>query len=145
MNLNLQYRKATENDIDFLFDLRMKTMTEYYAQSNLPTAKEFVLQRVLYEFDKAHIIILNNEPIGLLKIDRNLDKIHILQLQINPNLQGKGIGKSILKSIFDEAETDQKTVILSVLKVNKAQHLYLRLGFEIIDKNEHSYFMEFSK
>jgi len=141
--MQLQYRKALKSDIDFLLDLRKKTMTEHYASSNLSTDEKATLQRVLYEFEKANIIILNNKPIGLLKINKAEDHIEILQLQIDPKLQGKGIGKSILTDIINESS--QKPVRLSVLKTNKAQNLYSSLGFKIIDEDEHSYKMELSK
>ena len=141
-NMNLQYRKATEEDIDFLFDLRTKTMTEHYISSHLPTDKESTLQRILYHFEKANIITLNNEPIGLLKINKAENHIEILQIQIDPKFQGKGIGKSILKDIIDEASVTQKPVRLSVLKTNKAQTLYVVLGFKIIAEDQHSYMME---
>lgn len=141
--MQLQYRKALESDIDFLLDLRKKTMTEHYASSNLSTDEKSTLQRVLYEFEKANIIILNNNPIGLLKINKAEDYIEILQLQIDPKLQGKGIGKNILNDII--GKYSQKPIRLSVLKTNKAQNLYSGLGFTIIDEDEHSYKMEFSK
>lgn len=140
--MNLQYRKATENDISFLFDLRTKTMTEHYVSSHLPTDKESTLQRILYHFEKANIITLNNEPIGLLKINRAENHIEVLQIQIDPKLQGKGIGKSILKEIIEEASATKKPVRLSVLKTNKAQTLYVILGFKIIAEDQHSYMME---
>lgn len=140
--MNLQYRKATENDISFLFDLRTKTMTEHYVSSHLPTDKESTLQRILYHFEKANIITLNNEPIGLLKINRAENHIEVLQIQIDPKLQGKGIGKSILKEIIEEASATKKPVRLSVLKTNKAQTLYVVLGFKIIAEDQHSYMME---
>lgn len=140
--MNLQYRKATENDISFLFDLRTKTMTEHYVSSHLPTDKESTLQRILYHFEKANIITLNNEPIGLLKINRAENHIEVLQIQIDPKLQGKGIGKSILKEIIEEASATKKPVRLSVLKTNKAQTLYTVLGFKIIAEDQHSYMME---
>ncbi len=142
--MNLQYRKASENDLGFLLDLRMKTMTEHYASSGLPTTEESALQRVLYQFEKANIISLDNEPIGLLKINKESDKTEILQIQIDPKMQGKGIGKIILKDIIEESKTAQKPVVLSVLKTNKAQNLYSSLGFIIINEDEHSYIMEFS-
>lgn len=141
-NMNLQYRKATENDISFLFDLRTKTMTEHYISSHLPTDKESTLQRILYHFEKANIITLNNEPIGLLKINKAENHIEVLQIQIDPKLQGKGIGKSILKEIIEEASATKKPVRLSVLKTNKAQTLYVVLGFKIIAEDQHSYMME---
>lgn len=142
--MNLQYRKASESDLDFLLDLRMKTMTEHYASSGLLTTEESALQRVLYQFEKANIISLDNKPIGLLKLNKESDKTEVLQIQIDPKMQGKGIGKLILKDIVEEAKTAQKRVILSVLKTNKAQNLYSSLGFKIVEENEHSYIMEFS-
>lgn len=145
MNFKLEYRKAQESDIDFLLDLRIKTMTEHYANSNLSTTKESTLQRVLYQFEKTHIVSLNNHPIGLLKIDRGADCIDVLQLQIYPDQQRRGIGKSVLEDIIREAVLAQKSVSLSVLKTNKAQKLYLSLGFKIIDEDEHSYMMKLSK
>lgn len=143
MDLNLHYEKAKEADVDFLLSLRMKTMNPHYAESNLPTDREATLQRVLYQFDKAHIIFLHHHPIGLLKINRTEDKTEVLQLQIDPEQQGRGLGKKILKDILDEASETGKTVTLSVLKTNKAQNLYSALGFKIVGEDEHSYFMEF--
>ena len=119
-------------------------MNPHYADSNLPTDKETTLQRIQYQFDKAHIILLNNEPAGLLKINKADDKTEVLQLQIDPNQQGKGLGKTILTAILKEASAEEKTVALSVLKTNKAQHLYTSLGFKTVNEDEHSFFMEFS-
>lgn len=143
MNTTITYRKASENDIDYLLDLRTKTMNPHYADSHLPTDRETTLQRILYQFEKANIILLNNEPVGLLKINRAADKTEVLQLQIDPGQQGKGLGKTILSDILIEASTEGKTVSLSVLKTNKAQNLYKSLGFKIVDEDEHSFFMEF--
>ncbi|KFF16027.1 GNAT family N-acetyltransferase [Chryseobacterium sp. JM1] len=143
MNTIITYRKASENDIGYLLDLRIKTMNPHYADSNLPTDKETTLQRIQYQFDKAHIILLNNEPAGLLKINKADDKTEVLQLQIDPSQQGKGLGKTILTDILEEASAAGKTVALSVLKTNKAQYLYTSLGFKTVDEDEHSFFMEF--
>lgn len=145
MNIHLTYRKATENDLNFLLDLRTKTMVPHYKVSGLSTDKETTLQRVLYEFEKANIILLDKQPIGLLKVHRTFTNIEVLQLQIDPAQQGKGLGKKILSDILEEASLAGKTVSLTVLKTNKAQHLYTSLGFRIVDENEHSYFMETEK
>ncbi|PKF74250.1 GNAT family N-acetyltransferase [Chryseobacterium sp. PMSZPI] len=143
MSVDLTYRKATENDIDFLLELRTKTMNPHYEESLLPTDQETTLKRILYEFEKANIIFLGHQPIGLLKINRAEDKIDILQLQIDPGQQGKGLGRMILTNILAEASSTAKPVTLSVLKTNKAQHLYSGLGFKIIGEDAYSYFTEF--
>ncbi|REC49668.1 GNAT family N-acetyltransferase [Chryseobacterium pennipullorum] len=142
MDLDLRYEKADEGDIDFLLNLRMKTMNPHYETSGLSTDRETTLQRILYKFDKANIILLDNQPIGLLKVDRTFTNIDVLQLQIDPSQQGKGLGKRILSDILEEASLAGKTVSLSVLKTNKAQHLYRSLGFKVVDEDQYSYFME---
>lgn len=142
MNLDLRYKQADETDIDFLLDLRMKTMNPHYETSGLSTDRETTMQRVLYQFEKANIILLDNQSIGLLKLDRTFTNIEVLQLQIDPSQQGKGLGKKILSDILEEASLAGKTVSLSVLKTNKAQHLYQSLGFRIVDEDQYSYFME---
>jgi ribosomal protein S18 acetylase RimI-like enzyme len=142
MNLDLRYKQADENDIDFLLNLRMKTMNPHYETSGLSTDRETTMQRVLYKLEKANIILLDNQPIGLLKLDRTFTNIEVLQLQIDPSQQGKGLGKKILEDILEEASIAGKTVSLSVLKTNKAQHLYKSLGFRIVDEDQYSYFME---
>ncbi len=142
MDLNLRYKQADETDIDFLLSLRMKTMNPHYEASGLSTDRETTMQRILYQFEKANIIYLNNQPIGLLKLDRTFTNIDILQLQIDPSQQGKGLGKKILSDILKEASLAGKTVSLSVLKTNKAQYLYKSLGFRIVDEDQYSYFME---
>ncbi len=142
MNPDLHYKQADENDIDFLLNLRMKTMNPHYETSGLSTDRETTLQRVLYQFEKANIILLDNQPIGLLKVNRTFTNIEVLQLQIDPSQQGKGLGKRILSDILEEASLAGKTVSLSVLKTNKAQHLYQSLGFRIVDEDQYSYFME---
>jgi len=118
-------------------------MNPHYADSHLSTDRETTLQRILYQFEKANIILLNNEPVGLLKINRAADKTEVLQLQIDPGQQGKGLGKTILSDILAEASAEGKTVSLSVLKTNKAQNLYKSLGFKIVDEDKQSFFMEF--
>lgn len=144
MNTTITYRKATENDLDYLLDLRIKTMVPHYAEADLPTDDDTTLKRVLHEFEKANIILLDNEPVGLLKINKTNSETEVLQLQIDPSQQGKGLGRLILTDILKEASLVKNIVSLSVLKTNKAQHLYSSLGFKIISEDEHSYFMEFS-
>ncbi|PTT34776.1 N-acetyltransferase [Chryseobacterium sp. HMWF028] len=145
MNLDLRYKQADEADIDFLLNLRMKTMNPHYETSGLSTDRETTMQRVLYQFEKANIILLDNQPIGLLKLDRTFTNIEVLQLQIDPSEQGKGLGKKILSDILEEASLAGKTVSLSVLKTNKAQHLYKSIGFRIVDEDQYSYFMQMER
>jgi ribosomal protein S18 acetylase RimI-like enzyme len=140
--MKLTYQKATEEDIDFLLWLRKQTMVEHLIHAGKEVNEENLLDRINYHFKNAKIILLENQKIGLLKLAENENEIEILQIQIEPNHQNKGIGKEIIQAIIQKAFTKNIPVKLSVLKVNKAQNLYKNLGFEIYDENEYSYFMK---
>jgi ribosomal protein S18 acetylase RimI-like enzyme len=140
--MKLTYQKATEEDMDFLLWLRKQTMVEHLIDAGKEVNEENLLDRINYHFENAKIILLENQKIGLLKLAENKNEIEILQIQIEPNHQNKGIGKEIIQAIIQKAFTKNIPVKLSVLKVNKAQNLYKTLGFEIYDENEYSYFMK---
>jgi N-acetylglutamate synthase-like GNAT family acetyltransferase len=142
MKIKLTYKKATEEDLEFLLWLRKQTMTEHLLHAGKEVNEENFIDRINYHFEDAKIILLKDQKIGLLKIAENKTEIEILQIQIEPNHQNKGMGKEIIQSIIQKAFTKNIPVKLSVLKVNKAQNLYKTLGFEIYDENEYSYFMK---
>ncbi|AOW10502.1 GNAT family N-acetyltransferase [Flavobacterium gilvum] len=139
--LVLTFKKATEEDIEFLLWLRKETMVEHYINAGREVNEENLLSRINYHFEHAKIILLENEKIGLLKVAEQDNEIEVFQIQIAPSHQNKGIGTQIIQSILKEASKKKIPVKLNVLKVNKAQTLYQNLGFEIYDENEFSYFM----
>lgn len=67
----------------------------------------------------------------------------LIQIQITPELQGNGLGRSILQRLLAEAFQAQSAVRWSVLKTNPARRLYERLGFQVIGENGYSYEMQF--
>jgi len=141
--IHLQSRKATENDLDFLLNLRIKTMNNHLESSGFPTDKDTHLKRIQYEFETAKILMYRNEDMGLLKVKSDDNQIEIIQLQIHPDFQGKGFGKRILEMIIEESLISEIPVYLSVLKTNPAQKLYTRAGFRTVEENDHSFIMKF--
>jgi histidinol-phosphate phosphatase family protein len=70
--------------------------------------------------------------VGGLLLDSHLDSVNIVELQILPAYQGRGIGSAILKSVIDRAARDGFDVTLSIVDANtRARRLYERLGFEV--------------
>ena len=120
-------------------------MNPYLVASSLPTSELTHRQRIDYKFEHASIIESNNIAIGLLKIGRQEDNIDLIQIQIAPSYQGKGIGKKILNDLISEAIATGKTITLSVLKTNKAKNLYINVGFRIVSETDSSHLMLFEK
>ncbi|SFU27572.1 Acetyltransferase (GNAT) domain-containing protein [Pseudoduganella namucuonensis] len=99
------------------------------------------MERVLVGFEGARIIEFAGGAIGLLKMIKGERAWDIVQIQLLPEWQGQGIGALLLSQALAEAAEAKATVLLSVLKVNKARRLYERLGFSVISEDENSYSM----
>ncbi|PWA09117.1 GNAT family N-acetyltransferase [Flavobacterium laiguense] len=72
-------------------------------------------------------------------------KIH--KIYILPEIQGKGIGKTVIDFIENLAKENHSTTLtLNVNRSNKALHFYQKLGFQIVGEVDieldHGYLME---
>ncbi|WP_281543783.1 GNAT family N-acetyltransferase [Grimontia sp. SpTr1] len=141
--MDISLRKATESDMDFLFELRDLTMRKYLEQVGMPTSRENYEARIRYQFDCAEIIEYSGEPIGLIKAaycsETNMWKL--IQIQVHPDYQGKQIGRRVIQNLLDLAKDSKASVQLSVIKTNPAQKLYSKLGFIRINELEQEFIM----
>lgn len=143
--IELTYRKCLNTDIEYLLWLRKKTMNEHLIHSGIDISDENHLNRIMFQFEQAKIILLKDQKIGLLKIFEHQNDIEIIQIQIEPLHQGKGIGQKIIKSVIEKLSGEKLSVTLSVLKENKAKKLYDSIGFKVISENNESFIMKYEK
>ncbi|QSE96055.1 GNAT family N-acetyltransferase [Fulvivirga lutea] len=141
-DLNLTFRKALTSDMGYLLKLREDTMNTHLAKAGFELSAENHRKGLEYEFENAQIILLDGKQIGMLKSREYVDYFEIIQIQITPELQGKGIGKQVVQTVISKAFSLGKNVQLSVLKNNPAQRLYNNLGFKIKDEYKHSFIMQ---
>lgn len=139
--MKLPRRPATEADIPFLLDLRRETMDEYLRVSGADASEASNLERLLYRFDCAKVLLMNDEPVGLLKVDHGASEWKVIQIQLSPVVQGQGVGRSVLEGVIADARKAGVDVVLSVLKANPARRLYERLGFIVEGEDAHEFFM----
>ena len=123
--------------------LRKVTMNDYLEKSGFPTDEKSYLDRIHYCFDAAHIVFFVDEPIGLFKFYLDTPCWHVVQIQILPEYQGKGIGTKLLKNLQSQAFKKDQFVRLSVLKPNPAKILYQRLGFIVQAESEIDFTMQY--
>ncbi len=137
-------RNMTERDIDWLYNLRTKTMSKYIIDSGDQFTQESQTGRILKEYESIKIVRVGNQDIGMFKVKRDSSEWSIIQIQLIPSFQRFGIGSDLVQSLQIEALKKKIPVFLSVLKVNPARHLYERLGFEIVEETGKSYTMLYS-
>ncbi len=136
------FRPAVETDVPFLTKLREATMRAHYEDEGIPYEAEAQKERLHYRFECARVVTLNGRDIGLLKVDCQSAPWMIIQIQVSPEYQRRGIGEHLLRSVFSEAERAKVCVNLEVLKANhEAKKLYERVGFREAGSNEHFFLM----
>ena len=137
----LTERDASPDDIEWLVDLRLATMSEHFEKSGQRLSLADQRERVLQEFSSIRIIQLGGLEAGMIKVVRTPDVWHLVQIQLLPQYQGRGLGSSLIRGLLDDAQRAGIPVSLHVLKVNPAMRLYERLGFEVVADAGHSYEM----
>ena len=155
VNRTLTIRPVTPEDEDFLYRVYTTTREEELAvtgwsevQKEEFLKQQFSAQHSFYQehFREAefHIILLNDEPIGRLYLDRRQEEFRLIDLALLPEHRGQGIGTFFLKDVLDQARQAGLPVRIHVEHFNPALRLYTRLGFRQIDENGVYHLMEWS-
>ena len=77
-----------------------------------------------------HLLIQHGgEPVGRLWVDRQPDRIHVLDMTILPEHRNRGIGSTLLRSLRAEAAVKQVPLTIHVESFSPSRRLFLRLGF----------------
>ena len=143
--MEIRLRPVETKDIDFLLNLRGKTMQIYGAEIS-EESDSSDMSRVMYSFENIKIINYRQKAVGMIKIFKNESKSswYIYQFQVDPEFQGLGIGKVVLSELCESAIQNEVSIGLSVFKTNPAISLYKRLGFNQVSSNKHEYEMVFN-
>jgi ribosomal protein S18 acetylase RimI-like enzyme len=138
----LALRPVTAADEPFLLALYSSTRAVEMALVDWPAEQQqrflqmqFSAQQEHYRtnFPKAEheIILLDQEAVGRIYIDRAEDEIRLLDITISPERRNGGIGRKLMKDLQVEAATSGRPVRFYVWQLNyDAQRFYTRLGFE---------------
>ena len=114
---------------DPLLDLQVRTKSSAYA-SAYPNADH-------------GIIMLDDEPVGRLLVDRSGANHHLVDITLLANRRGGGIGTRLILGLCMEAEMMRKSLRLRVSITNpRAAALYKRLGFRVIEDEVTDWVME---
>ena len=132
-NLESHLRQASESDRDFLYSLHCTTMRDViektWGWNDAWQQADF--SKRLSECDVS-IIEVDGRPAGCLWLDSKPYSLHIVELQVVPELQGKGLGTATVLRVIKDGTDRGIAVTLSVVPANpRARRLYERLGFEV--------------
>jgi ribosomal protein S18 acetylase RimI-like enzyme len=146
-------RPVASSDQDFLYQVYASTRRAEVsawgwneAQQDAFLRMQFMAQQRSYEMQHpqaAHdIIMLDDEPIGRLLIERSDGEILLTDISLLNAYRGRGIGSQLITNLLDEADRTGAKVSLQVLKDNPAARLYERLGFITTGEHDLYFLME---
>lgn len=131
-------RPASESDKRFLYTLHRATMREAIRKT---WGWNEAWQRLDFEERFARYVVsiieADGRDAGALWLESSPDLIYVADFQVLPELQGRGIGSSVLQGLLAQAATRNVPVELVVLQVNpRARRLYERLGFRVTEEGD---------
>lgn len=130
--MDIVKRPATGADLPYLMWLRRETMDRHLLASGESPTEDYHRQRLHDRYDCAEVLLLEGRPVGLLKVARDPGSWEIIQIQLDPSLQGRGLGRKLLEQVIGEARAAGAGLALKVLTANPARKLYEQLGFEVL-------------
>jgi ribosomal protein S18 acetylase RimI-like enzyme len=132
----LTTRTVQPEDRTWLVELRNITMNPHLKASGIAISAEENQARVETDFEHIRIVRLGHQRIGMIKALRDRRPWKLVQIQIDPVYQNQGIGGRLVAALIDDARLCATPLELSVLSVNPAKHLYLRLGFYALSERD---------
>ncbi len=129
-------RPATEEDIEFIYDLRIKTMKPLF-ESIMGWNETDERGKAADELANAEVIMVGEKNVGVIKVIPKTEGLHLHQMQILPEFQNHGIGAELVRRTLGHSEHMQMPVSLYVVKNTPAMDLYRKWGFEVTEDFEH--------
>lgn len=144
--MSFSFRPATADDYAFLYALHVAAMKEYVARTwgwDDAWQEQFFAEH----FDPAAVsmIVVDGAVIGAIAVEWQTNAAFISSIEILPDYQGRGIGAAVIRGVIAEADARGLPVALRVLKINPAQRLYARLGFQRTGETPTHYLMRREK
>lgn len=139
--MNPQLVPAREEDLPALAKLAEKIWRSHYSSIISPEQINYMLKNFnsvnpfrqqLREGQRIHLVKLEDTLIGYLaESNENEREFFLHKFYIDPDFQGKGLGKKIFREVFSQYP-DLSIIRLTVNRKNyKSINFYFRLGFVI--------------
>jgi ribosomal protein S18 acetylase RimI-like enzyme len=137
----IKLRPVTPEDDAFLLSVYASTRAEEMKQVPWNAEQKEMFLRMQYTAQKQHyaaayplashdIIYADETAVGRLYLDRNEERLHILDITVLPQHRGRGTGAALLRRLMEEAGASGKAVMIYVESFNPSLRLFERLGFQ---------------
>lgn len=143
--LDIGLHPERDDDLDFLRSLYASVRAQELAPIDWSeerkrefTDAQFGLQRSHYRehYPGAEFLVVEQAgvPIGRFYLCRFAHEIRVMDIVLVEARRNAGIGTRLMRALLGVADAEGRSVTLHVEPNNTAQHLYRRLGFNLIEQ-----------
>lgn len=154
--VEIAFQSVIGLDDDFLIELFIETRAPEFASLGWSDDQlrgflgmQYQMQAQSYKMQHPnadHLVIVSDERIGRLIVDRSDIQISIVDISLLRSVQNREIGTSIIGRLMEGAEAEDLALTLQVSAANQdARRLYDRLGFLPVRQHEMYTEMEWRK
>lgn len=141
---NYKLESASIKDIERIKKYKLNTIFEYakdLEKEEVERINNYINKTIPKQIFEYKNIVLNNIIVGSFLITKNETGLLLDEIFIEEQYRNKGIGTSIIKDVVFKSNNN---AYLWVYKDNvKAVNLYNKLGFNIKEKTDSRYYMEY--
>lgn len=148
-------RPLTPDDAELSFRVYAGTRTEELAVTDWDDARKEAFLRQQWSaqteyyrenYPGAEFLVLEHDgcAVGRLFLHRRPREIRLVDIALLPEHRGRGLGRTVLLEVLDEARRAGKAVRIHVERFNPALRLYERLGFRVLEDRGVYLFLEWS-
>ena len=145
-------RPVREDDEALLLEIYAGTRADEMALVPWDTAQKQAFLQMQLSAQRDHyrsyfpaarhdLILVGDQPVGRLYVDRRASEIRILDFTILPERRGRGIGTLVIQDLMKEAVEKNTSLSIYVESFNRSLGLFQRLGFAKMDENGASWLM----
>ena len=137
----ISLRPVTDADNAVLLDIYASTRAQELAMAPWSAEQKNAFVKMQFEAQTQHyktehpqanhdLICVAGVPAGRLYVDRQTERLHILDITMLPQHRNAGIGSFVLRQILEEAAKSGRPVTIYVETFNPSVRLFERLGFQ---------------
>jgi ribosomal protein S18 acetylase RimI-like enzyme len=137
----IKLRPVTPEDDAFLFSVYASTRAEEMKQVPWSAEQKEMFLRMQYTAQKQHyaaafpqashdVIYSGETAVGRLYVNRDAERLNILDITVLPQYRGRGTGEALLRRLMEEAGASGKAIMIYVESFNPSLRLFERLGFQ---------------
>jgi len=140
--MNISLRAAGDEDFAFARDVYFATMRwiieSLFGWDQVREEENFAR---FFKLDEARIITADGRSVGWIQEQVDDTRINLGSFYVMQEMQRRGIGTQVLRTLLANAADQSKAITLAVIKINPARHFYERHGFRITHEDEHKFYM----